>query len=66
MTLEMQVTKADVQKAISLITSSTTKTNLHNQLNLLPYLENIEEYNYLEKRKRIIEDILLIRYEKAI
>ena len=55
-TLEDSITK-DIENLL---------INLHNELNLLPYLENIEKYNYLEKRKRIIEDILLIRYEKAI
>ncbi len=43
MTLEMQVTKADVQKAISLITSSTTKTNLHNQLKDIESLNRLKD-----------------------
>ena len=60
-TLEDSITKETPTKDIE-----NLLINLHNELNLLPYLENIEKYNCLEKRKRIIEDILLIRYEKAI
>lgn len=60
-TLEDNITKDTPTKDIE-----NLLINLHNQLNMLPYLENIKEYNYLVKRKRIIEDILLIRYEKAI
>ena len=54
-TLEDSITKETPTKDIE-----NLLINLHNELNLLPYLENIEKYNYLEKRKRIIEDILLI------